>query len=100
MILSRVRCGSGLRRCCQRTGAPVPVSGSKRAHDRAALAGIVFVLKTGITWNQLPHGVWLFGDDVLAAAAGLDSGGSLAGTARGGAGRAARPGSWTWAGAQ
>lgn len=25
--------------------------------DRAALAGVVFVLKTGITWNQLPREV-------------------------------------------
>jgi transposase len=25
--------------------------------DRAALAGIVFVLKTGITWRELPHDV-------------------------------------------
>jgi transposase len=25
--------------------------------DRAALAGIVYVLKTGITWNQLPPGL-------------------------------------------
>ncbi|GAA0569500.1 hypothetical protein GCM10009533_72550 [Saccharopolyspora spinosporotrichia] len=25
--------------------------------DRAALAGIVFVLKTGITWRELPHEV-------------------------------------------
>jgi transposase len=27
------------------------------ADDRAALAGIVFVLKTGITWRELPHEV-------------------------------------------
>jgi transposase len=26
--------------------------GRKRADDRAALAGIVFVLKSGIAWNQ------------------------------------------------
>jgi transposase len=31
--------------------------GRKRADDRAALAGIVSVLKTGIAWNQLPRGV-------------------------------------------
>jgi transposase len=31
--------------------------GGKRADDRAALAGIVFVLKTGIAWNQLPRAV-------------------------------------------
>jgi len=28
--------------------------GLKPGDDRAALVGIVFVLKTGITWNQLP----------------------------------------------
>ena len=29
--------------------------GRRPADDRAALAGIVFVLKTGIGWNQLPQ---------------------------------------------
>ena len=29
--------------------------GRKPVDDRAALAGVVFVLKTGITWNQLPR---------------------------------------------
>ncbi|GAA1224554.1 hypothetical protein GCM10009608_70990 [Pseudonocardia alaniniphila] len=29
--------------------------GRKPVDDRAALAGIVFVLKTGITWNELPR---------------------------------------------
>ena len=28
--------------------------GRKRVDDRAALVAIVFVLKTGITWSQLP----------------------------------------------
>ncbi|WP_410574756.1 transposase [Amycolatopsis sp. cmx-4-61] len=28
--------------------------GRKPVEDRVALVGIVFVLKTGITWNQLP----------------------------------------------
>ena len=28
--------------------------GRRPVEDRAALAGIVFVLKTGINWNQLP----------------------------------------------
>jgi transposase len=28
--------------------------GRKPVEDRVVLAGIVFVLKTGITWNQLP----------------------------------------------
>jgi transposase len=31
--------------------------GRLRVGDRAALAGIVFVLKTGIAWNQLPAGL-------------------------------------------
>ena len=29
--------------------------GRPRVPDRAALAGIVFVLKTGISWNDLPQ---------------------------------------------
>jgi transposase len=32
------------RRCCP----------GRKPVDRVGLAGIVFVLKTGITWNQLP----------------------------------------------
>jgi transposase len=31
--------------------------GRRPVDDRAALAGIVFVLKTGINWNQLPTGL-------------------------------------------
>src|SRR5688500_116086 len=31
--------------------------GRRPVGDRAALAGIVFVLKTGIAWNQLPTGL-------------------------------------------
>jgi len=31
--------------------------GGLPADDRGALAGIVFVLKTGITWRELPHEV-------------------------------------------
>ena len=31
--------------------------GRRPMNDRAALAGIVFVLKTGIAWNQLPTGL-------------------------------------------
>ncbi len=31
--------------------------GRRPVDDRAALAGIVFVLKTGISWNQLPVGL-------------------------------------------
>jgi transposase len=36
------------RACRGRTGRP-------RVPDRAALAGIIFVLKTGISWNDLPQ---------------------------------------------
>jgi transposase len=44
--------------------------GRKRLSDRAALTGILFVLKTGIPWEHLPQedGVRV-GHDVLAAAA-------------------------------
>jgi transposase len=31
--------------------------GRRPTDDRAALAGIVFVLETGINWNQLPTGL-------------------------------------------
>src|SRR3712207_5918168 len=31
--------------------------GRRPVGDRAALAGIVFVLETGIAWNQLPAGL-------------------------------------------
>jgi transposase len=34
-----------------------PYPGRRPIDDRAALAGIVFVLKTGINWNQLPTGL-------------------------------------------
>src|SRR3712207_4048451 len=33
---------------------PKPKGGRPRVPDRAALAGIVFVLKTGIPWQMLP----------------------------------------------
>ena len=33
---------------------PKPQGGRPRVTDRAALAGIVFVLKTGIPWRMLP----------------------------------------------
>jgi transposase len=47
--------------------------GRKRVDDRAALVGIVFVLKTGITWNQFARaGGRLFGRDLQAPSAGLD----------------------------
>lgn len=34
--------------------APKPKGGRPRVDDRAALTGIVFVLKTGIQWRELP----------------------------------------------
>src|SRR3712207_5522177 len=36
---------------------PKPKGGRPRVPDRAALAGIVFVLKTGIPWQMLPTGL-------------------------------------------
>ncbi len=36
------------------TEPPKPKGGRPRVPDRAALAGIVFVLKTGIPWRMLP----------------------------------------------
>ena len=34
---------------------PRPRGGRPRVPDRAALAGIIFVLKTGIPWEYLPR---------------------------------------------
>src|SRR5918912_309558 len=34
---------------------PKPNGGRPRVPDRAALTGIIFVLKTGIQWEWLPH---------------------------------------------
>jgi transposase len=35
---------------------PKPKGGRPRVSDRAALTGILFVLKTGIPWEYLPAG--------------------------------------------
>ncbi len=34
---------------------PTPKGGRPRVPDRAALTGIIFVLKSGIPWEMLPH---------------------------------------------
>lgn len=34
---------------------PKPKGGRPRASDRAALAGIIFVLRTGIPWEDVPR---------------------------------------------
>ena len=36
---------------------PKPKGGRPRVEDRAALTGIVFVLKSGIPWEMLPKGM-------------------------------------------
>src|SRR3954463_9695180 len=75
--------------------------GSRPVDDRAALAGIVFVLKTGDHLEPVAHGAGrLLRGDLLAAAAGVDRGRPLAVPARAAAGPAARSASWTWIGAR
>ena len=52
-----------------------PKGGRPPVPDRAALAGIIFVLKTGIPWEYLPAGDGLrLRHDLLAAAARLAGG--------------------------
>jgi transposase len=38
---------------------PKPNGGRPRVPDRAALAGIIYVLKSGIPWGMLPKGLCL-----------------------------------------
>ncbi len=38
---------------------PKPEGGRPRVPDRAALAGMLFVLRTGISWTRLPGGLGL-----------------------------------------
>lgn len=66
-----MRCGCDARRS-SRFQAPKPKGGRPRVSDRAALTGILFVLKTGIPWEYLPAEMGCGSrDDVLAEAAGL-----------------------------
>ena len=54
-------------------------AGRPRVPDRAALAGIIFVLKTGIPWEYLPQEMGCgSGHDLLAEAARLAGGRRLA----------------------
>ncbi|MEX3582573.1 MAG: IS5 family transposase [Burkholderia sp.] len=57
--------------------------GRPRLSDRAALNGILFVLKTGLRWNHLPTpiGLWLR-RDLLATTARLAQSRSMGSTAR------------------
>jgi transposase len=48
-----MRCGCG-RAPLIPPEAPKPQGGRPRVSDRAALTGILFVLKTGIPWEYLP----------------------------------------------
>ena len=70
---------------------PRPKGGRPRVPDRAALTGIVFVLKTGIPWENAPQGDGLrVRFDLLAALAGLAGGGRVATAAPGLAGSPGR----------
>ena len=53
-------------------------AGRPRVPDRAALAGIIFVLKTGIPWEYLPRRGLRKWHDLLAEAARLGGGRRLA----------------------
>ncbi len=65
-----------------------PKGGRPRTSRRAALTGILVVLRSGTSWELLPPGDWLrFGDDLLAALARLAQGRSVGPPAT----RAARP---------
>jgi transposase len=52
--------------------------GRRQVDDPSALAGIVFVLKTGIGWNQLLRTCWVSQGRRTGVAAGLGRGWGLA----------------------
>ena len=73
----------GGHRAAAAEGAAQAQGRSPRVPDRAALAGIVFVLRTGCPWRLLPEGAGLRQrHDLLAPAARLAGGRRLAAAAR------------------
>lgn len=64
--------------------------GRLRVPDRVALAGILFVLRTGVAWRDVPAETVGCSGVTLAPAAGLDRGRCLATPARRGPGRLLR----------
>jgi hypothetical protein len=66
-------CGSGSSRFCRRWRGDIGIWGASRVPDRQALAGIPFVLRTGIPWEHLPQEMGCgVGHDVLAATARVE----------------------------
>ncbi|MGV9349308.1 transposase [Streptomyces spiralis] len=59
LILFLTTCGSGWLRCCR----PAPERrrrhpGRLRVPDRTALAGVLYVLRTGVAWRDVPAERW------------------------------------------
>lgn len=68
-----------------------PKGGRPRTPDRAALIGILFVLRSGTRWELLPRDGLRLGYDLLPAAAGPAEGRSVGPPATGAAGPARAP---------
>jgi len=84
-------CGSGLLRWFRSVSGGCGYPGRLARDDRAALAGILFVARTGIAWQQLPTAAFgVSGSTLLAAVGRLAGAGRVAAAARRAAGRAAR----------